>query len=94
MKQVKNKDCGFVVGRKSCEEGSCLCTGRLPMRKEIVWNAGMHSHPKCLNKLVLNEAVKGEERETTIRSAGERPTTPGESHIEMHLEVRATVRTF
>lgn len=71
-----------------------MCTGRLPMRKEIVWNAGMHSHPKCLNKLAVNEAVKGEERETTIRSAGERPTTPGESNIEMCLEVRATVRIF
>lgn len=42
--------------------------GWLPMRKEIVWNAGMHSHPKCLNKLAVNEAVNGEERETTIRS--------------------------
>lgn len=51
------------------------------MRKEIVWNAGMHSHPKCLNKLAVTEAVNGEERETTIRSAGGETDHPGgESH--------------
>lgn len=51
------------------------------MRKEIVWNAGKHSHPKCLNKLAVNEAVNGEERETTIKSAGGQTDHPGrESH--------------
>lgn len=86
----KKKTAAFVVCTKSCEKGSCLCTGRLPMRKEIVWNAGMHSRPKCLNKL----SVKGEERETTIISAGERATTLGESHVGMCSEVRARVCTF
>lgn len=45
------------------------CAGRLPMRKEIVWNVGMHSHPKCLNKLPMNEAVNNipTETSTTLR---------------------------
>lgn len=36
------------------------------MRKEIGWNAGMHSHPECLNKLSMNEAVNTGEQKTTI----------------------------
>lgn len=34
------------------------------MRKEIVWNAGMHSHPEWLNKLPVNVA---EEQKTAHR---------------------------
>lgn len=55
--------------------------GWLPKRKETAWNAGMHSHTKCLNKLAVNEAGNGKERETSIGSAGGEVDHPGgESH--------------
>lgn len=49
-----------LISRKPWEVAR-LCAGRLPMRKEIVWNVGMHSHPKCLNKLHMKEVVNTEE---------------------------------
>lgn len=36
------------------------------MRKEIGWNVGMHSHPRSLNKVPMNEAVNTGEKKTTI----------------------------
>lgn len=47
-------------------EVGCLRAGWVPMRKEIVWNVGMHSHPNFLNKLPMNEAVNAGEQKTTI----------------------------
>lgn len=35
----------------------CLRGGWATMRKEISWNAGMHSHPGFLNKPSMNEAA-------------------------------------
>lgn len=51
--------------KKKCEEREVVGrrAGRLPMRKETVWNAGMHSHPECLNQLPVNAA---EEQKTRI----------------------------
>lgn len=36
------------------------------MRKEIGWNVGMHSHPKFLNNLSMNEMVNAAEKKMTI----------------------------
>lgn len=54
-----------------------LCAGRLPMRKEAVWNAGMHWHSKCLNKLPMNEAVNAEGQRATITHAHGNIDHPG-----------------
>lgn len=43
------------------------------MREEIVWNAGMHSHPKCLNKLPVNAAEEEKTRISRKRLLGDHP---------------------
>lgn len=58
------------------------------MRKEIVWNAGLHSHPECLNKLPVNGAANGEEQETTIKRTDRDVDHPGrESHQDVFMHV-------
>lgn len=52
------------------------------MRKEIVWNVGMHSQPKCLNKLSMNEAVNVGDQRTTITHA----------HTRTHTETLTTLK--
>lgn len=57
----------------------CLRGGRAPKRKVICRNVGMHSHPECLNKLPVKEAVNTRQRKTTItRPHRRRP--PWEKH--------------
>lgn len=43
------------------------------MRKEIGWNAGMHSHPRFLNKPLMNEVNTGEEKTTTTHMDVDHP---------------------
>lgn len=49
------------------------------MREEIVWNAGMHSHPECLNKLPTNAAEEQKNENlwpaTTLRETDTEPTS-------------------
>lgn len=78
MKHYK-KDCGFVEGRRG--GGSCLGAGWLPMRKEIAWNVGMHSHPKCLNKLAVNGAGDFNQE---CRPPRERVTSKCDRRYESH----------
>lgn len=60
-----------------------MCAGRLPMRKEIVWNAGMHSHPECLNKLPVNveeQKTRSSRTHSTRRPPSEEKNKPKHLH--------------
>lgn len=62
----KKKKTGIQPHFKKHWEIMCLCAGWVPMRTEIGWNVGMHSHPECLNKLPMNEVVNTGQQKTTI----------------------------
>lgn len=73
-----------------------LRAGRVPMREEIVWNAGMHSHPGRLNKLPVN-AAEGQKTGISRKaqwppSGGWNPTNFIMENTHIHTHTRAVIR--